>query len=190
MRPVTLIGEERVCWDVTHAMVREKGPLLHPDHDQHEMGACGETHRVSDVLGVTEEPQLLQRCVRERIGAKQIDRKLSNPGPEVFSRNNSATLIGPSASINASNKKTQLEFVCFSDYLCKNIPSVTAPLWCRRSRVCGWFLSRNEHLILFSFQPKWVVKNEKSKENPKQIKEKKGKKATKPWRTPNRTKSC
>lgn len=146
MCPMMLIGEERVCWDVTQTAVQEKGLLLHPEHDHHEMGACGETHRVSDVLGVTEEPQLLRRCVRERIGAKQIDRKLSNSGgcgPEVFSRNNSAIFIVPPASINSSSKKTQLEFVCVSNYLCKNIPSVTAPLRRRRSQVCCWFLSCN-----------------------------------------------
>lgn len=70
MCPAMLTGEEGVCWDVTPIMVWEKGLLLHPEQEHHVMWAYGQTHRVSDVLGVTEEPQLLWRGVRERIGCK------------------------------------------------------------------------------------------------------------------------
>ena len=62
---------------------------------------------------------------------------------EIFSRNKSTMLISPPASINASSKKTQLEFVCFSDNLYKNIPSLTALLSHCCSQVPCWFSSGN-----------------------------------------------
>ena len=117
-----------VPWSMAHA----KGLLPHLEHKHLTTWTYGQTHwRATTVWEVWTWAHQLQSKL---IANCQIPGNIAER--EIFSSN---TLISPPTSISASSKKTQLEFVCFSNKLHKNIPSVAARLWHHGLQVHCWF---------------------------------------------------